>query len=157
NPHFSNRWLRLLETLGKSPDVLEPRLQVTANEKESAETCMAERGIQNGEFVIGIHPGARSAVRQWGEENFTILAERLQAEFPVKVVWFRDPGQIEPTENDPQRHAFSLPLRAFMGALSRCQLLICNDSGPMHIATALGVPVVAIFGPTEPAWFGPLG
>ncbi len=157
NPHFSNRWLRLLEALGKCPDILEPRLRVTANERESAEASMAERGIQNGDFVIGIHPGARSAIRQWGDENFTLLAERLRAEFPVKVVWFRDPGQIEPNENDPQHASFSLPLRSFMGVLSRCQLLICNDSGPMHIATALGVPVVAIFGPTEPAWFGPLG
>jgi ADP-heptose:LPS heptosyltransferase len=157
NPHFSNRWLRLLETLGKYPDVRQPRLRVTANERESAERSMAERGIPNGEFVIGIHPGARSALREWGEENFRVLAERLQAEFPVKIVWFRDPGQVGPVENDPRRPSFSLPLRGFMGVLSQCQLLICNDSGPMHIATALGVPVVAIFGPTEPAWFGPLG
>ena len=157
NPHFSNRWLRLLETLGKWPDVREPRLRVTANERESAERCMAEHGIRNGEFVIGIHPGARSAMRQWGEENFRIVAQRLQAEFPVKIVWFRDPGQTEPIDNDPQGPSFSLPLRGFMGLLTQCQLLICNDSGPMHIATALGVPVVAIFGPTEPAWFGPLG
>ena len=157
NPHFSNRWLQLLVALGKCPDVLEPQLRVTANQRESAEASMTECGIQNGDFVIAIHPGARSAIRQWGEENFTLLAERLRAEFPVKVVWFRDPGQIEPNQNDPQGGTFSLPLRAFMGALSRCQLLICNDSGPMHIATALGVPVVAIFGPTEPAWFGPLG
>jgi ADP-heptose:LPS heptosyltransferase len=157
NPHFSNRWLRLLETLGKCPDVREPRLRVSANERESAERSMAERGIQNGEFVIGIHPGARSVLREWGEENFKVLAERLQAEFPIKIVWFRDPGQVGPVENDPRRPSFSLPLRGFMGVLSQCQLLICNDSGPMHIATALGVPVVAIFGPTEPAWFGPLG
>ena len=157
NPHYSNRWLRLLETLGKWSDVRGPRLRVTANERESAQRCMAERGIRKGEFVIGIHPGARSAMRQWGEENFRIVARRLQAEFPIKIVWFRDPGQTEPIENDPQHPSFSLPLREFMGLLSQCQLLICNDSGPMHIATALGVPVVAIFGPTEPAWFGPLG
>lgn len=44
-----------------------------------------------------------------------------------------------------------------MAVLSQCALFICNDSGPMHISTALDVPVVAVFGPTEPAWFGPLG
>ena len=44
-----------------------------------------------------------------------------------------------------------------MAVLKRCRLFICNDSGPMHISTALGVPVVAVFGPTEPLWFGPLG
>ena len=53
--------------------------------------------------------------------------------------------------------ALSLPLREFMAVLSQCSMFLCNDSGPMHIATALNVPVVALFGPTEPAWFGPLG
>ena len=157
NPHFSNRWLRLLEALGKPPSVRVPWLQLTAGEQESAERCMAERGIQNGEFVIGFHPGARSTTRQWGSENFEKLAQRLQAEFPVTLVRFGDPGQLELIEDGLQRRSFCLPLRQFMGVLSRCQLLICNDSGPMHIASALGVPVVAIFGPTQPAWFGPQG
>jgi ADP-heptose:LPS heptosyltransferase len=48
-------------------------------------------------------------------------------------------------------------LRALPALLARCELLLCNDSGPMHLAALLGVPVVAIFGPTEPAWFGPRG
>jgi len=51
----------------------------------------------------------------------------------------------------------SLPLRQFLAVLSRCRLFVCNDSGPMHMAGALGVPVVAVFGPTQPEWFGPLG
>ena len=157
NPHFSNRWLRLLEALGKAPSVRVPRLQLTASEQESAERCIAERGIQNGEFIIGIHPGARSTIRQWGAENFEKLAQRLQAEFPVTLVHFGDPGACEPVEDGLQERSFCLPLRQFMGVLAQCQLLICNDSGPMHIASALGVPVVAIFGPTQPAWFGPQG
>ncbi len=154
NPHFSRRWLRLLETVGKRPTVREPLLHVTSEERSSAERCLAQGGIPNDEFVVGIHPGARSAIRQWGEENFQILAKRLHAEFSLKIVWFRDPGQELQDGEDLQ---VSLPLRQFMGVLAQCQLLICNDSGPMHIATALGVPVVAIFGPTQPAWFGPLG
>ncbi len=114
-------------------------------------------GFTTGNSWSAFIPGARSAVREWGEENFAALAKRLQTEFPVKIVWFRDPGQESPVANDTQATFLSLPLRQFMGVLSKCKLLICNDSGPMHIATALGVPVVAIFGPTEPAWFGPLG
>ena len=70
NPHFSRRWLRLLETVGKRPTVREPLLHVTSEERSSAERCLAQGGIPNDEFVVGIHPGARSAIRQWGEENF---------------------------------------------------------------------------------------
>ncbi|HEY6328851.1 MAG TPA: glycosyltransferase family 9 protein, partial [Blastocatellia bacterium] len=48
-------------------------------------------------------------------------------------------------------------LRGFLGVLSHCRLLVCNDSGPMHLANLLDVPVVAIFGPQRPEWFGPRG
>jgi lipopolysaccharide heptosyltransferase II len=157
NPHFSNRWLRLLEHVGKLALVRRPSLCVTPEEKKLAGQCLGEHGIQDGEFVIGIHPGARSAVRQWGEENFVTLARRLQAQFPIKIVWFQDPNQAPSLADRNQFQSLSLPLRQFMGVLSRCRLFICNDSGPMHIATSLGVPVVAVFGPTEPAWYGPLG
>jgi heptosyltransferase-2 len=157
HPHFSSRWLRLLSAVGKSPLVEEPRLTVTPEEQRLAQEVLHEYGIEEGEFLVGIHPGARSALRKWGEENFIAVAEQLQKQFRVKFVWFLDPGQKPSNENGVRRHSVSLPLRQFMGVLARCQLLICNDSGPMHIATALEVPVVAIFGPTEPAWFGPIG
>lgn len=157
HPHFSNRWLRLLEHVGKLALVRQPGLRVTPEEEKSAQQYLGERGVHDTEFLIGIHPGARSAVRQWGEENFVTLAQRLQARFPIKVVWFQDPNRISSVADRNQLRPLSLPLRQFMAVLSRCGLFICNDSGPMHIATALGVPVVAVFGPTEQVWFGPLG
>ncbi|MGA3323264.1 MAG: glycosyltransferase family 9 protein [Terriglobia bacterium] len=157
HPHFSNRWLRLLEYVGKPALVRQPNLRVTPEEEKSAQQYLGERGLHDTEFLIGIHPGARSAVRQWGEENFLTLAQRLQARFPINIVWFQDPNRTPAIADGNQLRPLSLPLRQFMAVLSRCRLLICNDSGPMHIATALGVPVVAVFGPTEPAWFGPLG
>jgi heptosyltransferase-2 len=163
-PHLSDRWLRLLEHLGKPILQGPPRLRLTQEEERLADRFLAERGIDNTELLIGIHPGARSAIRQWGEENFLTLAQRLQAKFQIKILWFHDPSQASPALNgshpglDRSRLLpLSLPLREFMAVLNRCRLFICNDSGPMHIATALQVPVVAIFGPTEPTWFGPLG
>jgi len=163
-PHLSDRWLRLIEHVGKPIMERQPRLRLTQEEERLADRFLAERGIEHGEFLIGIHPGARSAIRQWGEENFLTLAQRLQAQFPVKILWFHDPNQKSPALRGTHSGLdgtrllpLSLPLREFMAVLKRCRLFICNDSGPMHIATALGVPVVAIFGPTEPMWFGPLG
>lgn len=157
HPHLSVRWLGLLEHLGNSTLVRQPSLLVTEEEDHHAEQCLAALGVRDGEFLVGIHPGARNAMRQWGDANFAALAQRLQGQFPIRVLWFQDPAQETASLDGRQVLPLSLPLRQFMGVLKRCQLLICNDSGPMHIATALGVPVVAIFGPTEPAWFGPLG
>jgi lipopolysaccharide heptosyltransferase II len=157
HPHLSVRWLRLLEHLGSLGLVREPSLQVTGEEGRHAEQQLAALGVRDGDFLLGIHPGARNAMRQWGDANFAAVAQRLKSQFPVKVLWFQDPNQKTENLDRSQVLPLALPLREFMAVLKRCQVLICNDSGPMHIATALGVPVVAIFGPTEPAWFGPLG
>jgi heptosyltransferase-2 len=156
HPHFSMRWLRLLEHLGKPILVRQPSLSVSREEDRDAEQYLAQHGLQGQDFLVGIHPGARSATRQWGEENFAMVAQRLRAQYPVKILWFQDPSQVRPAQGADDFIPLSLPLRQFMAVLKRCRLFICNDSGPMHISTALGVPVVAVFGPTEPMWFGPL-
>lgn len=155
HPHFSNRWLRLLEHMGKPILTRDPHLRLGQERRQWAEHYLAHVGVRTSDLIVAIHPGARAAIRQWGHQNFVDLAKRLEAEFPVKIIWFRDPGQNDSTAD--QFKSLALPLRQFMAVLNQCQMFICNDSGPMHIATALGVPVVAIFGPTEPAWFGPLG
>jgi ADP-heptose:LPS heptosyltransferase len=155
-PHFSDRWLRLLEYLGDPLLFRQPLLQLSEDDLEFADQYLAERGIGKEEFLVGIHAGARSPIRQWGRSNFADVAERLRARFPVQILWFEDPSESPLSRGTNFTH-LSLPLRQFIAVLSRCRILICNDSGPMHIATALNVPVVAIFGPTEPAWFGPLG
>jgi len=157
HPHFAVRWLRLLEHLGRPILVRQPSLSVSREEERVAEQYLAERGIQGQDFLVGIHPGARSVTRQWGEENFEMVAQRLRAQYPVKILWFQDPSQGRSAQGTDDFIPLSLPLRQFMAVLKRCRLFICNDSGPMHISTALGVPVVAVFGPTAPMWFGPLG
>ena len=157
-PHRSQLWLQLLEYLGKPAGEHSPRLRIGENERRSADEFLARLGIRATDLVVGIHPGARIAVRRWGEENFAAVAARLRVEFPVKVLWFVDPSQPELARSAPEWCLpVSLPFRVFLGVLTRCQLLVCNDSGPMHLATTLGVPVVAVFGPQKPEWFGPVG
>jgi heptosyltransferase-2 len=157
NPHFSNRWLRLLQHLGKPIREWLPRLTVSEQELQLAKKLLEARGLNSGDVVVGVHPGARSVNRQWGEANFAEVARRLMEQFPVKILWFQEPGQQASPPPGDGVVPLSLPLREFMAALSQCAMFLCNDSGPMHMATALNVPVVAVFGPTEPAWFGPLG
>jgi heptosyltransferase-2 len=157
DPHFSNRWLRLLQHLGKPIRERQPHLSVTVEEIQVAKILLEARGLISGDFLVGVHAGARSINRQWGEGNFAEVAQRLIEQFPVKILWFQEPGQYAPAPTGNKVVPLSLPLREFMAVLSQCSMFLCNDSGPMHIASALNVPVVAIFGPTEPAWFGPLG
>ncbi len=156
-PHFSSTWLRLLEHVGKTPVTRVAHLRLKPEEHEWASNYLKDLGIGPDEFIVAINPGARSAVRQWGEERFQAVANRLAANFPVRIIWFRDPGQQATPAQDGNFTEVSLPLRKFMAVLNRCQLSICNDSGPMHLSAALDVPVVGIFGPGEPLWWAPLG
>ena len=155
--HRADSWLRLLEHLGKDVSDRQPRLELSRDEQIFGKEYLAQLRIEEGDLVIGIHPGARIEVRQWGAANFRVVGERLAAQQPAKILWFQDPKE-KTQENLPSSFArVALPLRQFMAVLARCNLLVCNDSGPMHIATGLGVPIVGVFGATEPAWFGPLG
>ncbi len=157
HPHYAARWLRLLEHLGKPIVDRQPHLRVNSAEQVTADRYLESLGIHKEDKIIGIHPGARNPVRQWGADNFWSCGERLAAELGAKIVWFEDPNAPSRVSADGVFVPVSVPLRRFMAVLLRCNLLICNDSGPMHIATALGLPVVAIFGPNKPQWFGPLG
>ena len=156
-PHFSSTWLRLLEHVGKSALTRAGHLRLKPEEQEWAGNYLEDLGIGPDEFIVAINPGARSAIRQWGEERFRSVAKRLAANFPVRIIWFKDPGQQAVPSLDNKFTEVSLPLRKFMAVLNRCQLSICNDSGPMHLSAALDVPVVGIFGPGEPLWWAPLG
>jgi heptosyltransferase II len=157
HPHWADRWLRLLEHLGKPVIAREPHLDLSSEERLGAAKILDELGVESGDFLVGVHPGARSVTRQWGKDNFNEVARRLCDRFPIKIIWFQDPNQESSIQKDGQFLLLSLPLRQFMAVLSQCSLFLCNDSGPMHIATALSVPTVAIFGPGDPAWYGPLG
>jgi heptosyltransferase-2 len=156
-PHRADIWLHLLEALGKPANRDLYAFQLSEDELASAQLLLREKGIPSDAFLIGVHPGARIAVRRWGDERFAEVVRHLLAECDVHILWFSDPGNPSATPPLERCHAVSLDFRSFVAVLSRCRVLICNDSGPMHLANLLGVPVVAVFGPQKPEWFGPRG
>lgn len=157
NVHYSDRWLRLLEYLRKPILDRRPALRLAESQKAFAARFLRERGLNKGDVVVGIHAGARNTIRQWGEGKFLEVARRLRQSFPfIRILWFREPGRPE-TPLDKEFVSVALPLAEFLAVVERCNLLVCNDTGPMHMASGLGVPVVAVFGPTQPEWFAPIG
>jgi heptosyltransferase II len=153
-PHYSDRWLQLLESIGKPVFDQRPELKVGPEDKQTARKLLRGLGIREGETVVGIHSGARNPIRNWGDERFLEVAKRLAQKFSVKMLWFH-----EPDSPCAYSHAYlapvALPLREFLAVLSECRLVLCNDTGPMHMATAYGIPVIAVFGPGKEAWWGP--
>jgi heptosyltransferase-2 len=156
-PHRADIWLRLLEPLNKPPNRDVGGFRLTDAPIASAESFLRERGIGPETFLIGVHPGARMALRRWGDEHFAEVARHILTETDARILWFSDPGNPSEAPALERCHAVSLAFRPFLAVLYRCKLFLCNDSGPMHLANLLNVPVVSVFGPQQPEWFGPRG
>ena len=158
---MSRHLLETLAPLGPLPAGLPSvRLRVTEADLAAAGAWLAARGIGPAEAVV-LQPGAGSAAKVW--PGFAALAHRLRAAgIPVAalagpadgpvVQALLEAGALE--ESSVVRH---WPLSEIAALLSLARALVGNDSGPTHLAAAVGCPTVALFGPTDPALWAPLG
>jgi len=140
-------------------------LVVTAAEREWADRWLAEQGIRPGTPLLAVAPAAAyGSAKAWPPARFREVIRRWGEGHPGAAVLLlgaagEKPGVAAIADSLPGRVfnlAGSLSLRRSISVLSRCRLFIGNDSGLMHIAAALGVPLVAVFGPTEPGRTAPL-
>ena len=137
---------------------------LTESEKTFADAFLRPAVVEPDEMVIALHPFAANPSRAWHADNFIELANRLQELYRVRILVFggkRDvPAAKRFQENispAPIMAVGTTSLRESMALLARCGLLVCNDSGIMHLAAALQIPLVALFGPQSPIKFGPWG
>ena len=125
---------------------------------------LARHGIPSGEAWIAVNPSARWATKRWACERFAAAADELQRSGTGRIVLIGGP------EARPEAHAVMSRMQtpavdltgetevALLPALLKsAAALLTNDSGPMHVAAAVGTPVVAVFGPTSPVRTGPYG
>jgi ADP-heptose:LPS heptosyltransferase len=156
-PRQSDLTLQLAEHLGLQSVRDVGLLQVSPADREFACGFLRHHGVATGDFLVGVHAGSRVAARTWSDHKFREVARHLTEEYGAKVVWFADPNDSREAPEMTDLIPASLELPQFLAVLSMCRFLVCNDSGPMHMSGALGVPVVAIFGSTFPEWFCPPG
>lgn len=131
-----------------------PLLKVSAAERTSATATLAANGISEADTIVTIHGGARDPRRRWPIESFANVAAALKNRFGARIVLLLEPGA--PDSAQPVFDAtLRTTLREMMAIIDRSHLFLCNDSGPMHIADALDVPVVAVFLTGNPVWHRP--
>ncbi|MDD5762450.1 MAG: lipopolysaccharide heptosyltransferase II [bacterium] len=156
--HEVEYYLCLLDRLGiPRPVPASLKLAVTEEEKEAMATRLASLGIARGAPIVAINPGATyGSAKRWYPDRFAAVADALSAEWGASVVVVGSTGEaplageIEAaTRPPPINLAGKTTVRELMALLSLSSFLVTNDSGPMHIGAALGVPLVAIFGPTD--------
>ncbi|MDQ3696519.1 MAG: glycosyltransferase family 9 protein [Gemmatimonadota bacterium] len=150
---------RLLEMLDVPVGPPRTRLVVTVAELERADSELEAGGAPAGMPRAALSLSATTRVREWPVEQFAGLATMLLADGVVPVA-LQNPGDgdrvarlraLEPRVVAVQTHH----LRHMLATIARCGVLVSADSGPAHMATALGVPRVTIFGPTNPAAWSP--
>lgn len=139
-----------------------PIFSLSPEERAFAEHWLREHG-DPGALVL-IHPGAGSPVKQWQVEGFSALADQLSSEHRAAVIVTGGPSEHELVETVVAGCRTSRPLTlvgATLGQLAavlqRSVLAVGVDSGIMHLAAALEVPTVRLYGPVDPARFGPWG
>ncbi len=161
--HQVGYYWNLLKPLGLVGEPSIPALAVSAGEERAMEAKLASAGIGPADVVIGVNPGSTyGSAKRWLPERFAEAARRLidrvrqdeGKEAAVMVLGAKGEeslGKNIATLVEAKSVALSgaTTIRELMAATKRCRLLLTNDTGPMHIAAAFGVPVVAVFGPTD--------
>lgn len=161
--HAVDRYLDFLRHLGAETG--DPRFYIPVGEenKRKVDSLLESKGIAGGERFVAVNPVAFWDTKLWEEKKFAMLCDRLIGDLNLKTVLTgRSAGgtlqRIEKFMTRPIANLGGLTtLRDLAYLFGRAALLITTDSGPMHIAAAVGTPVVALFGPTSPSRTGPYG
>jgi lipopolysaccharide heptosyltransferase II len=154
--------LDLLSRLGIHCSGIEPELFLREEEIDRAR-LWARRVAPEGERIIGLHPGAHYATQRWGIRNYAALIELLMKNTWLKPVVLGGPTDIHLVKgilsrtNDSVPAMLSSDLRESMALISQLSALVCNNSGPLHIAAALKIPTVSFMGPTVKSLWTPSG
>ncbi|OPY91122.1 MAG: Lipopolysaccharide heptosyltransferase 1 [Syntrophus sp. PtaU1.Bin208] len=160
--HAVDRYLDFPRYLGADPEHPEFPLDISAPQHRRIEQLLAEFHLGDGENLIAINTVALWDTKLWDDEKFARLADRIVGELMASVVFTgSDPAPMDSILSRMTTRAVNLggrtSLRELAHLYQRARLLITTDSGPMHLAAAVGTPVVALFGPTDPVRTGPYG
>ncbi len=162
NKHAVDRYLDFLRYL--RADIKDPEFLIPVGEENinRVEELLQRNDIDRKDRFVAVSPIALWDAKLWADERFAGLCDRIAEELKVRIIFTG-------SEHDKLEHIQSLmktssvnlggktTLRDLAYLYKRSALLITTDSGPMHLAAAMGTPVIALFGPTDPSRTGPYG
>jgi len=162
--HAVERYLLLVEAVGAGTGELSFGLSVPAGARSHLRELLVEQGWDSCVPYAVLVPAARWESKQWGAAPFAALADRLVDDLGLHVAITgvqTDRPLVEDIVRRMNHPALDLAGRTDMPTLmalqEEAQVVVSTDSGPMHLAAAMGTPVVALFGPTAPWRTGPYG
>ncbi len=144
-------------------DIASKSLRISASReaREAIKKFLEGQNIEHGDLLIGIHPGGYYPTQKWPAERFAQVGKALMEKFGAKIVLIGGPGeekwigQVKTVMKNNCSIFLNQPVKNLLALIQSCQLLLCNNSGPLHLAVALGTPTVSTMGPTLPEKWGP--
>lgn len=148
----------------RAPLILPPSMRMsltpTQSEQANADNMLASAGVQPDERFAILNPGGNNPAKRWPAGRFALAADHLAQAHNLRVLINTAPAEIgiarqiiECAETSPVALAdHDSSLGALKPLCQRAAIMITNDTGPRHIAAAMGAPVVSLFGPTDPRW-----
>jgi heptosyltransferase-2 len=163
--HQTGYYLNILEKLGLKTDGTSLNLFVDKKDKKNAEQILERNGISKKNLLVGINPSATfGPAKQWFPERYAALSDKIQKVFGAGIIIFGGPGDAELGNRISENMQYpcvnlcgKTTLNEAIALINMCNLFITNDSGLMHVAAALDIPLIAIFGSTNPVTTGPKG
>lgn len=173
-PHAGEQYFRVAQCLDIAPDASRDLIMPLGDDdREWAQDFWREHDLE-GKRVVALNPGSARAIKQWPPAEFAKLTRMLE-ESGARTLILGAPSEVElaqqiaheaagaseshngqPIVGKPIVAAGQTTLTQLGALLERCNLMVSADTGPMHIAAAVGTPIVALFGPTDPACTGPV-
>ncbi|MDH5666977.1 MAG: lipopolysaccharide heptosyltransferase II [Nitrospira sp.] len=169
--HQVGYYWNMLRLLGLSGEAPTPALTLLSDEERAMGDRLASAGIESDDILIGINPGSTyGGAKRWLPERFAETARKVVGQLgehagtraAVVILGAKGEEQLgrdiaAKVETRSMVLSGSTTIRELMAVTKRCRVLLTNDTGPMHIAAAYGVPVVAVFGPTDWRTTSPYG
>ncbi|MBP7216733.1 MAG: glycosyltransferase [Candidatus Omnitrophica bacterium] len=162
--HDSQRYQNIAEVFKAHVEIArDPYFVLPQHALDWAQEFLQQQDIESSHCIVGVHPGAGWESRCWPSERFAQVADYLVERYAAKIMLFGSAAasdmvraQAVQLKMKYQAHtcAGKTDVARFIALLRRCRFFITNDSGPMHLAAMLGIPMVAIFGPGDIDKFG---
>ncbi len=159
NGHAIERHMALAAACGADATMQRPRLIVPNAALADVDRFLAEHSLSDKPFVF-VHPKTSTGVKEWPLEHWAALMQGLMERHGLACIVGHGPGEREALEDllrqVPQAVLAPEPdLHGLAALCKRARLVVAPDTGPLHVAAALGTPVVGLYGPTSPDRYGP--
>lgn len=159
--HETQRYLDVVRTIGIDVEDDEPEVFIDDVGRKWVDKYINCNNLDDDKPIIGLNPGAATSYRRWSADKFAILGNMLNDKYDCHIVITTGPREGELAHHISSKMKFPsiivdnvTPLQ-LAAIIQRCDLYISNDTGPMHLSTAVKTPTIALFGGSNPVQWGP--